>query len=82
MKVYTPIYTGAGLWIIEELETEKLKRLGSKHARPADDVITRYTPETGHYGTLYHNPFYTTIQAAEKYIAREYVSPREEYYIL
>lgn len=57
MIVYKPVFKNH--WSIEEIDTKDLRIIGS------DTVISRY-------GTLYNNNFYTTREAVNWWIAKEY----------
>lgn len=61
MKVYKPVFTDH--WIIEELETDDLRRIGK------DTIVSRA-------GTIYNDNFYTTRDGAQKYICWDYSGER------
>lgn len=70
MKVFVPWYTTK--WIIEEVESDELHELG----RGGSGLFTKVR-NGHHYGTIYHNPFYKTVDAANKSINKEYVAKDE-----
>lgn len=70
MKVYVPWYTTK--WIIEEVETDDLCELG----RGGSGLFTKVR-NGHHYGNIYQNPFYKTVDAVNKYINKEYVTKDE-----
>lgn len=70
MKAFVPWYTTK--WIIEEVETDDLRELG----RSGPGLFTK-VKNGEHYGTIYHNPFYKTVDAVNKYINKEYVAKDE-----
>lgn len=70
MKAFVPWYTTK--WIIEEVETEDLRELG----RSGSGLFTKVR-NGERYGTIYHNPFYKTVDAVNKYINKEYAAKDE-----
>lgn len=62
MIIYKATFTNH--WIIEELEAENLRTIGS------DSTVDKY-------GTIRNNHFFKTKEAAAKWINKEYVSADE-----
>lgn len=70
MTVFKTIF--AGKWEIWELDTSKLKRLGT-----SKDSVTDWSEDTGHFGNIYNNMFFTTREAAAAWINKEHVDDSE-----
>lgn len=70
MRVYKAVFTTE--WEIWPLETAKLRRLGA-----SKDSVTDWSEDTGHFGNIYNNMFFTTREAAAAWISKEYVDDSE-----
>lgn len=70
MRVYKTVFTTK--WEIWELDTERLKRIGT-----SGDSVTDWNENAGHYGNIYNNMFFTTKEAAERWITKEPVKEAE-----
>ena len=74
MKVFVPWYTTK--WIIEKVETDDLHELG----RGGSGLFTKVR-NGEHHGTIYHNPFYKSVDAVNKFINKEYVTKDETIFL-
>lgn len=70
MTVFKTVFTGK--WEIWELDTSKLKRLGT-----SKDIVTDWSEDTGHYGNIYNNMFFVTREAAAAWIRKDFVDDSE-----
>ena len=70
MTVFKTVFTGK--WEIWELDTSKLKRLGT-----SKDSVTDWSEDAGHYGNIYNNMFFKTREAAAAWIRKDFVDDSE-----
>ena len=74
MKVYKPVFNGK--WIIEELDSDLLKRIPGTH-----NTVCYYKKNVGFYGGLYNTDnIFKTRESAYRWIYERVVSQDDLFY--